>query len=61
MMQWAEQHDEACQEMSKRATAFVERLWVSKQAQNENEALKRKLATAYVTQFPALSKCYVSG
>jgi len=60
MIHWAELHDEACEQISKRATAFMERLWVTKRAQKENEMLKSKLATAYVTQFQELSKCYDS-
>ena len=58
MIKWAEEHDEACQEISKRATEFIEHLWISEQAQQDTEYLQKALVTAYVNQFDtALSKC----
>ena len=58
MLEWAEQHQEACQEISKRATDYVERLWSSKQAQIDYDILRTRLATAYVNQFQQqLSQC----
>jgi len=58
MIQWAEQHEKACQEISKRATEFMEHLWLDEQAQIDNAHLKQKLATAYVDQFQeSLSQC----
>ena len=58
MLEWAEQHQEACQEISKRATDYIERLWLSKQAQIDYDILRTRLATAYVNQFQQqLSQC----
>ena len=58
MLEWAEQHQEACQEISKRATDYIERLWMSKQAQIDYDILRTRLATAYVNQFQRqLSQC----
>jgi len=51
MVRWCEVHDDACREISKRATEFVERLWAGERAREENEVLRRRLATAYVRQF----------
>ena len=62
MMQWAEEHDEACQEISKRATEYMERLWISDQAKKDTEYLRKTLVTSYVKQFDgALSKCDPGG
>jgi len=58
MINWANEHDEACQEISKRATEFIKHLWISEQAQKDTEYLQRALVTSYVNQFDdALSKC----
>ncbi len=58
MIKWANEHDEACQEISKRATEFIEHLWISEQAQKDTEYLQKALVTSYVNQFDgALSKC----
>ena len=51
MLQWAEQHQDACQVISKRATDFIDKLWLSEQARIDTEILRERLATAYVTQF----------
>lgn len=62
MLEWAEQHQEACQEISKRATDYVKRIWLSKQAQIDYDILRKRLATAYVDQFQQqLSQCGESG
>eukprot|EP00984_Skeletonema_dohrnii_P017337 scaffold7871_cov130-Skeletonema_dohrnii-CCMP3373.AAC.1 len=54
----ANEHDEACQEISKKATEFIEHLWISEQAQKDTEYLQKALVTSYVNQFDdALSKC----
>jgi len=58
MVKWAEEHDDACQEISKRATEFIEHLWMSDQAKRDTEILKMEMVTMYVHQFDhALSKC----
>ena len=58
MMEWAEQHDEACREISRRATEFIERLWLSEQAKRDTAILREKLATAYANQFhKPISRC----
>ena len=58
MLQWAEQHQDACQVISKRATDFIDKLWLSEQARIDTEILRERLATAYVTQFHAqLATC----
>eukprot|EP00986_Skeletonema_menzelii_P002179 scaffold607_cov111-Skeletonema_menzelii.AAC.1 len=58
MIKWANEHDEACQEISKRATEFIKHLWMSEQAQKDTEYLQRALVTSYVNQFDdALSNC----
>ena len=58
MIKWAKEHDEACQEISKRATEFIKHLWISEQAQKDTEYLQKALVTSYVNQFDdALSKC----
>lgn len=58
MYTWAEENQEACKEISARATEFIERLWLSEQARVDNEILKVKLATAYVKQFSKpLAQC----
>ena len=58
MVQWAEEHDEACQEISKRATEYMEHLWISENAKKNTEFLVKTLVTSYANQFnDALSKC----
>jgi hypothetical protein len=58
MVKWAEEHDEACQEISKRATEFIEHLWMSEQAKRDTKYLQETLVRSYVNQFDdALSKC----
>ena len=58
MLQWAEQHQDACQVISKRATDFIDKLWLSEQARIDTKILRERLATAYVTQFHAqLATC----
>eukprot|EP00984_Skeletonema_dohrnii_P023082 scaffold12185_cov114-Skeletonema_dohrnii-CCMP3373.AAC.10 len=58
MVKWANEHDEACQEISKRATEFIEHLWLSKQAKRDTKYLQKALVKSYVNQFDgALSKC----
>ncbi len=58
MYNWAEEHQEACKEISARATEFIERLWLSEQARIDNKKLKEKLATTYVKQFhKPLARC----
>eukprot|EP00985_Skeletonema_marinoi_P008893 scaffold4062_cov115-Skeletonema_marinoi.AAC.2 len=58
MVKWANEHDEACQEISKRATEFMEHLWLSKQAKRDTKYLQKSLVTSYVNQFDdALCKC----
>ena len=58
MVKWANEHDEACQEISQRATEFIEHLWMSKQAKKDTEYLQKALVASYVTQFDgALSMC----
>ncbi|KAK1740913.1 protein O-glucosyltransferase, partial [Skeletonema marinoi] len=58
MVKWASEHDEACQEISKRATEFMEHLWLSKQAKRDTRYLQKSLVTSYVNQFDdALCKC----
>ena len=51
MVQWAEEHQDACQVISKRATDFIDKLWLSEQARVDTEILRERLANAYVTQF----------
>lgn len=51
MMKWAEEHQDACQVISKRATEFIEHMIVSKQAQIDTDILRKRLATAYKRQF----------
>jgi len=43
MVKWANEHDEACQEISKRATEFMEHLWMSKQAKRDTKYLQKAL------------------
>ncbi len=58
MVKWAEEHDEACQEISKRATEFIEHLWISKQAKKDTKYLQETLVRSYANQFSdRLSKC----
>ena len=58
MIAWAEDHQEACKMISKRATDFINKLWVSEQAKIDTEILRERLATAYVSQFQKeLSQC----
>ena len=58
MVKWANEHDEACQEISKRATDFIKHLWISKQAKKDTVYLQKALVTSYVNQFDsALSSC----
>jgi hypothetical protein len=58
MVKWAEEHDEACQEISKRATEFIEHLWISKQAKKDTKYLQETLVRSYANQFSdPLSKC----
>jgi len=58
MVKWANEHDEACQEISKRATEFIEHLWMSEQAKRDTRYLQKALVKSYVDQFDdALSRC----
>eukprot|EP00984_Skeletonema_dohrnii_P000150 scaffold49_cov82-Skeletonema_dohrnii-CCMP3373.AAC.7 len=58
MVKWANEHDEACQEISKRATEFIEHLWLSKQAKRDTKNLQKSLVASYVKQFDdALFRC----
>jgi len=51
MMKWAEEHQDACQVISKRATEFIEHMFLSNQAQINTDILRKRLATAYKCQF----------
>jgi len=51
MIRWAEEHQHACQVISKRATDFMTRLAMSDQARIDTETLRERLAVAYVNQF----------
>ncbi|KAK1740878.1 hypothetical protein QTG54_008130 [Skeletonema marinoi] len=58
MVKWANEHDEACHEISQRATEFMEHLWLSKQAKRDTRYLQKALVKSYVNQFDdALSRC----
>ena len=58
MLKWAKEHDQACQEISSRATEFMEHLWMSDQAQEDTKYLQKTFATRYASQFGnALTKC----
>eukprot|EP00985_Skeletonema_marinoi_P002835 scaffold1170_cov125-Skeletonema_marinoi.AAC.9 len=58
MVKWANEHDEACHEISKRATEFMEHLWMSNQAKRDTKYLQKSLVKSYVNQFDdALSRC----
>jgi hypothetical protein len=58
MVHWAEEHDDACQEISRRATEYIEHLWISDQAKRDTELLQKEMATMYTDQFDhALSRC----
>jgi hypothetical protein len=58
MVHWAEEHDDACQEISRRATEYIEHLWISDQAKRDTEMLQKAMATMYTDQFDhALSEC----
>ena len=58
MVKWANEHNEACQEIRQRATEFIKHLWISEQAKRDTEYLEKELVTTYVKQFDnALSKC----
>jgi len=58
MIKWANEHDEACQEISQRATEFIEHLWMSEQAKEDTKYLQKALVTSYVNQFDgALARC----
>ncbi len=58
MVKWAEGHDEECQEISKRATEFIEHLWISEQAKKDTKYLQETLVRSYANQFnDPLSKC----
>ena len=58
MVHWAEEHDEASHEISRRATEYIEHLWISDQAKRDTEMLKKAMATMYMNQFDhALSQC----
>jgi len=46
MIRWAEDHQHACQVISKRATDFMERLAFSDQARVDTETLRERLAIA---------------
>lgn len=62
MIEWAEQHEDECREISARSTEFIQRLWMSKQARRDHSRLRKMLATAYANQFKkALSKCRQQG
>ena len=48
IVKWANEHDEACQEISKKATEFMEHFWMSKQAKRDTKYLQKALVTSYM-------------
>ena len=58
MVQWARNNDNKCKWISQQATVYMQRLWISKRAKDENNEVKKALGTVYEKQFgKALQSC----
>ena len=56
MVEWARMNDNKCKFISQQATAYMEKLWNSKEAQDEYVAIQRELGERYHSQFGAIGK-----
>lgn len=58
MVEWARQNDEKCRWISRQATLYMNKLWKTKQAQNDYDEIRKQLAIKYNNQFgDALQTC----
>ena len=58
MIEWAKQNDDIVQLISHKSTEYMERLYVSDQAELDQQELSVKLSEAYTNQFKnSLSNC----
>ncbi len=58
MVQWARKNDGKCKWISEQATAYMQRLWMSRRAKKENEMIKKEIGNAYHRQFgEAIQTC----
>ena len=58
MVQWAWKNDEKCKWISEQATMYMERLWISDQAKEDNIAIEKELGEIYHSQFgEAIKSC----
>jgi len=56
MVHWARMNDKKCKWISDQATLFMQRLWMSKRAKEENDEMKKKLGETYQKQFGEAAK-----
>ncbi|KAL7536079.1 hypothetical protein ACHAXR_008015 [Thalassiosira sp. AJA248-18] len=56
MVHWARRNDKKCKWISEQATSYMQRLWMSKRAKEENAAIKRNLGEIYQRQFGKAAK-----
>ena len=58
MVEWARENDEKCKWISRQATLYMKRLWMTKEAQNDYHEIQKQLANKYIEQFgDALQTC----
>ena len=53
MIEWARKNDAKCKWIAEQATRYIERLWVSDEAKEENRLIMQMLGGAYHRQFGA--------
>jgi hypothetical protein len=57
-IQWARKNDEACQEIARHATEYIEDLWMSDKAKSDNEEILSRLVHRYEYHYGgSLGKC----
>ena len=60
MVHWARKNDKKCKWISEQATLYMQQLWTSKKASEENNDIKKKLSVSYQTQFgEAVTSCLI--
>ena len=58
MVEWARQNDQKCEWISRQASLYMNKLWNTKQAQNDYNEIRKQLAIMYSHQFgDALQTC----
>jgi len=58
-LQWARENDATCKWISEQATEYMDKLWLSDRAREDNIVIRNELANLYHEQFgKALHECY---